>query len=99
MKLRKCFKFTGKEHYFQGHFPEAPILPGVMQLEFAHFLAREMLGSEGELSAVKKMKFVKVIEPTDTVELEVSADEAKPNEVTYVFYKGEAVCSSGVLVY
>lgn len=82
--------------FFQGHFPEAKILPGVMQLQLAHRLAEEMLGKELTLKAVKKMKFVKVVEPTDRIAIEL---EGELGEIAYTILKGEEVCSSGVLVY
>lgn len=96
VKLQKCFEFTGEELYFQGHFPQAPILPGVMQLQFAHQAAEEMLGRRLTLKAVKKMKFVKVIEPSDRISVELEGDEGS---VVYTIKKGDEVCSSGVLVY
>lgn len=96
MKSSKCFKFTGKERFFQGHFPEAAILPGVIQLEFAHRLAEESLGMPLTLKAVKKMKFVKVIQPTDEITIEL---EGEDSEYKYAVLKGGEVCSSGVLVY
>lgn len=100
MKLKKCFEFTGEERFFQGHFPEAPILPGVVQLEFAHRLAEELLHASLSLKAVKKMKFVNVVQPKDTIEIEVSSErESAPADVSYTIFKGDAVCSSGVLVY
>lgn len=95
MKSSKCFKFTGEELFFQGHFPEAKILPGVVQLEFAHRLAEETLGKELTLKAVKKMKFVKVIQPTDEIVIELEGE----GDVAYRVMKGGEVCSSGVLVY
>lgn len=96
MKSSKCFKFTGLERFFQGHFPEASILPGVIQLEFAHRLAEESLGRPLTLKAVKKMKFVKVVQPTDEITIEL---EGEDGDYRYTVLKGGEVCSSGVLVY
>lgn len=95
MRSKKCFKFTGEERFFRGHFPGAPILPGVVQLELAHKAAEEMLGMPLVLKAVKRMKFVNVIEPTDEVTLELDGER----EVNYRFLKGDKVCSQGVLLY
>lgn len=99
MKLQKCFEFTGKELFFQGHFPETPILPGVMQLEFAHKAAEEMMGCSLVLSAVKKMKFMKVVTPEDRITVEVEKlDRAEALEISYRILKEDDLCSSGVLV-
>lgn len=100
MKLRKCFEFTGEELFFQGHFPATPVLPGVMQLEFAHQTAEELMGKALALSSVKKMKFMKVITPKDRIVVEVEKlERSAALEIAYCVLKGEEVCSSGVLVY
>lgn len=95
MKSRKCFKFTGGEPFFDGHFPGAPILPGVMQLQLACEAAAEMHGEKRVLKAVKKMKFTKTIEPGEEIVLEIEGED----EVVYRFLKKGEPCSSGVLVY
>lgn len=95
MKSSKCFKFTGEEYFFQGHFPSSPILPGVMQVEFAHRFVEEVVGRKLTVKAVKKMKFVNVITPVDEVTLEIEGDQ----NVSYRFRKGDLICSSGVLCY
>lgn len=87
--------FDGSEHFFQGHFPEFPILPGVMQLKLAHDHAARMLGREIKLRTVKKMKFVHVIRPGDRITLRL--EEKGDGSISYVFSKGDIVCSSGVL--
>ena len=94
MKSRSCFEFTGEEEFFQGHFPGAPILPGVIQLELAVKAAQELIGGEKTLKAVKKMKFTGVIQPRQKIELEVEGENL---EYSYRFLKGEKTCSSGIL--
>lgn len=89
--------FDGSENFFQGHFPEFPILPGVMQLKLAHDYAEKMLGREIKLHAVKKMKFVHVIRPRDRVMLRL--EEKGEGSILYVFSKGDTICSSGVLAF
>lgn len=86
-------KFDGTEEFFRGHFPDHPILPGVVQLN----LAIEASPINKPLKAIKKMKFMDIIAPGDEVELKVEA--AGENEVKYEFAKGEKACSSGVLSY
>ena len=88
-------RFDGSEKFFQGHFPGAPILPGVAQVGLAVEQARKLTGWKGPLAAVKKMKFVHVIEPDQDITLKVSKTGA--DEVTYEFAKGGMPCSSGVL--
>jgi 3-hydroxymyristoyl/3-hydroxydecanoyl-(acyl carrier protein) dehydratases len=48
---------------FEGHFPDAPILPGIVQAEMALFCIRRMLGENVNLFSIKKAKFSKPVMP------------------------------------
>ncbi len=90
-------RFTGEEHFFQGHFPGMPILPGVAQLGLATENAKKTYGFTGALKMAKKLKFVHIIEPGHDIvlSLEKNGDE----EVKYEFREGDVICSSGTLVF
>ena len=88
-------RFDGTEKFFQGHFPEAPVLPGVVQLGLAVEEARKVGGFAAPLSEVKKMKFVQVIEPGQDILLRVAKKNER--EAEYEFSRGGKLCSSGVL--
>lgn len=90
-------RFTGEEIFFQGHFPGTPVLPGVAQLGLAVEHAQKRYPFAGPLKEVKKMKFVHVIEPRRDVMLRLARKNAR--EVTYEYREGDAVCSSGTLVF
>ncbi|MEM7056233.1 MAG: 3-hydroxyacyl-ACP dehydratase FabZ [Pseudomonadota bacterium] len=69
---------TNNEPYFQGHFPDKPIMPGVMIVEAmaqtAGVLVVETLGmiDQGLLvyfMTVDKTRFRKLVEPGDVLEL------------------------------
>ena len=94
--IERTFKFDGSEFFFQGHFPEAPVLPGVIQLSIARELAEELVGAPLKLKAVKKMKFAHIICPGDEVKVAVS--RKGENSFVYELTKGGLTCSSGVLV-
>lgn len=89
------FCFDGTESFFQGHFPGAPVLPGVVQLGLAVEQARKAFGFAEPLTEVRKMKFIHVIEPRQEIRLRVVKKDDR--EATYEFTRGEALCSSGVL--
>ena len=55
--------------YFQGHFPDQPILAGVVQLNWAVEFARQYLKVEGDVISVEVLKFQQVILPSTTVQL------------------------------
>jgi 3-hydroxymyristoyl/3-hydroxydecanoyl-(acyl carrier protein) dehydratase len=49
--------------YFAGHFPGLPILPGVVQIDWAVKLAREKLGVAGEFAGAENLKFLSIVKP------------------------------------
>lgn len=69
---------TINEPFFQGHFPDYPVMPGVLILEaLAQVGAIAVLGMEenkgkiGFLAGVDKCRFKRQVVPGDTLELEV----------------------------
>lgn len=69
---------TINEPYFQGHFPDQPLMPGVLQLEalaqLSGFLLQRKLEHAGKivvLAAIDKVRFRGAVAPGDTLRLEV----------------------------
>ena len=66
------------EPYFQGHFPDQPLMPGVLQLEalaqLSGFLLQRKLEHAGKLvvlSSIDKVRFRGGVQPGDVLRLEV----------------------------
>lgn len=78
---------TINEPYFQGHFPEKPIMPGVMLIEsMAQTAAALVVYSRGGqrsagtlvyFMSVERAKFRKPVRPGDTVEVRVEKQRAR----------------------
>lgn len=72
---------TVNEQFFQGHFPEAPVMPGVLQIEAlaqvgAILALREFADRTNKIpffSGIEKAKFRRPVVPGDTLVLEVKA--------------------------
>lgn len=72
---------TVNEQYFQGHFPGAPVMPGVLQIEAlaqvgAILALREFEDRDAKIpyfSGIESARFRKPVVPGDTLELEVVA--------------------------
>ena len=76
----KCVSVN--EPYFMGHFPGAPIMPGVLLIESAAQLCSLVIAPEGAaqddnkmyvLLKVKDFKFLRPVIPGDRLEIEVKA--------------------------
>jgi len=64
-------------YYFDGHFPEAPILPGVVQVDWAIAIGRRYFALPLYFRAVNALKFQHVIQPGNVVTLELAHDPEK----------------------
>ena len=97
---------TASEWFFQGHFPEMPVMPGVLQVEA---LAQTLGIYVGQLEAYKGQiglfagidgcRFRRVVQPGDTLALEVTITKlgrrmAKGHAVASV--DGEAACETDI---
>ena len=88
--------------YYNGHFPEAPILPAVAQIELALRFAAEHLETGIDVVEIKRIKFSNRVLPNKTHLLRL--EKNKGNLSFKVFSTdmghglGETVYSSGTLV-
>lgn len=72
---------TANEQFFQGHFPDAPVMPGVLQIEAlaqvgAILALREFEDRQNKIpffSGIEKARFRRMVVPGDTLRLEVIA--------------------------
>ncbi|MBV4419591.1 3-hydroxyacyl-ACP dehydratase FabZ [Clostridium tyrobutyricum] len=75
---------TGNEYFFQGHFPEEPVMPGVLIVESlaqagaAAILTKdEFKGKIAFFGGINKAKFRRKVVPGDTLRLEVEIMKIK----------------------
>ncbi|WP_010298455.1 AMP-dependent ligase [Candidatus Odyssella thessalonicensis] len=93
------FKLPADLSYLDGHFPEFPILPGVVQLHWAVELAQEIFGINSLVSHGSQIKFSNVITSSEVIyELNLVYNSDK-NMCSYRYKSQEKVYSSGNIHY
>lgn len=75
---------TFNEPCFQGHFPGAPVFPGVLQIEaiaqVGGILMNKAFGYEGRIAyflAIDKARFRRIAQPGDQMRIEVEFQRAR----------------------
>ncbi|MGB4073731.1 AMP-binding protein [Pseudomonas sp.] len=81
--------------HFTGHFPQTPVLPGVVQVDWAQQLARGLIKDlPPRFCGMEVLKFQQLVRPGDRLQLTLRFDAAR-GKLYFTFRNGEAACSSG----
>ncbi|EHK70434.1 AMP-dependent synthetase and ligase [Pseudomonas psychrotolerans L19] len=80
--------------FFSGHFPTAPVVPGVVQVGWAQRLARQHLDLPADFAGMEVLKFQQLLRPGDRVTLTFHFDASR-SKLHFAFRQGTAACSSG----
>lgn len=97
-KLHLSFVLKPELLYFQGHFPESPILPGVVQLGWAIHWAQEFFKIASPVQKIEALKFQMVLQPGDEARLELEHRSEK-QDVLFAFHSLKGRHASGRLVF
>ena len=94
------------EQFFQGHFPQEPVMPGVLQMEALAQLGAWLVLQETEIedqigffASIDEAKFRRPVLPGEQLRLEVEVVRQRRNFVKLAgkTYVGESVASEGSL--
>lgn len=96
-------KFTEEDFFFKGHFPQYPVVPGVILIETmaqggGAALSLQKTFAEGSLfflATVDKVKFRHQVRPGDTVRMEITNLRVSPKMVKQAgkAYVGDTLCA------
>ncbi len=84
--------------WFEGHFPEQPVLAGVVQTHWAGELSKFVFDIEDDFIRIDNLKFQAVVLPGLSMSLSLVRNEEK-NSVKFSFSKGDTMYSEGRLVF
>ncbi len=88
--------------HFSGHFPGLPILPGVVQIDWAVHFAQQHLPLSGKFSKMENLKFQSIVTPDSSLNLSLKWDAVRGRlEFSYTGEQAGAPCtySSARLVF
>jgi len=83
-----------ESHWFCGHFPEEPILPGIAQLGMVFDAIRQLSERNLKIAAISRVRFKQIIRPGDR--LKITAAPLRGDDETFSFrimVAGEVACS------
>ncbi len=87
-KRIECTKvFTGEEDFFAGHYPDYPLVPGVLLCEAAMqcgaiLLSRQFDDADGKVpvaTRINDVRFKRMVRPGETIRMEVELKERLAN--------------------
>jgi acyl-CoA synthetase (AMP-forming)/AMP-acid ligase II len=84
--------------YFDGHFSVAPVLPGVVQVDWAIHYGRRYFGLGAGITGMAALKFQQMIRPEQPVQLELVHDAAKGSLNFRYFSEAGAHASGRILL-
>jgi len=84
--------------YFAGHFPQAPVLPGVVQIAWALAFASQRFGTPVRCTVMEALKFQRLLRPDDRVDLTLRYDNAR-HKIHFAYRCGDKAYSSGRLAW
>jgi acyl-coenzyme A synthetase/AMP-(fatty) acid ligase/3-hydroxymyristoyl/3-hydroxydecanoyl-(acyl carrier protein) dehydratase len=82
--------------YFQGHFPELPVVPGVCQLKWVVEEIEHFSGKPQVISTIDALKFHELLVPGEDLFLDFGFD-SQLSKWSFRLYRGEKKISSGRL--
>jgi 3-hydroxyacyl-[acyl-carrier-protein] dehydratase len=91
---------TGSEYFFEGHFPNRPVMPGVLIVEAMSQASMVLMGTgDYVIKTVSNIKFRRTIEPGDILDISVektAGDGDHPEFSCKVNVDGELAASGSL---
>jgi len=89
-------RFPANSPWFEGHFPEAPVLPGIAQLGMVHDLLCRTLDQVLPVTQVSRVRFKQMIHPDQALVLTIKTGD-KNSSHSFRISGDEGLICSGLI--
>lgn len=94
--ITACVLVDSESAWFDGHFPDDPILPGVAQLSIVVELLKRLLGRPVYANRLSRVRFKQIIRPGDRLDVRLSQNK-DPCSYTFVLSVDSEVACNGCI--
>jgi 3-hydroxymyristoyl/3-hydroxydecanoyl-(acyl carrier protein) dehydratase len=96
-KIELLLTVSKELNYFSGHFPDQPVLPGIVQIHWAGKFS-QMLFQVAGFRSLSGVKFNNVVLPGSRLQLQLDYLHMK-NKLEFVYYNEGKRISSGIFLF
>lgn len=97
-QIKERWRIQPDLFYFEGHFPDTPILPGVVQLNWAIERGRKHFPVTGRFLRLEALKFQQPIMPEYVLDVELNWN-AEKHALSFAIHSASGSHSSGRIVF
>ncbi len=94
-KLQADLTFLKDNIYFKGHFPDFPILPGVIQLHTIFYFLEHFFHETPQNYSIQKLKFTNLILPDTTIQFQL--EKVEQDKYNFHLNHENKPCASGIV--
>ncbi|MBC2712840.1 MAG: hypothetical protein HGJ94_18180 [Desulfosarcina sp.] len=92
-EIKAHIRVPADSPWFDGHFPEAPVLPGVAQLSMVHDLLCRIFNQRLPVTQVSRVRFKQLIRPDQALVLTVKLGDENSSHSFRIFGDQGLICS------
>jgi len=95
-KLMARARVDAESIWFDGHFPDQPILPGIAQLSLVTQVLHHHTGGRLRVTGYKRVRFRQMIQPADWMQISLEMSNAK--NILFKITVNADVAAGGIVV-
>jgi 3-hydroxymyristoyl/3-hydroxydecanoyl-(acyl carrier protein) dehydratase len=89
--------FAPESPWFDGHFPDNPIVPGIAQMSMIVDLMQRTMGPGVKLEGFKRVRFKQLIRPDTPISILIKPAKKTPNRFEYQLTADQKIVCTGFI--